>query len=219
MVETINDGWGEENLVEGEQVALEVTPSMDMNEECTEGDFVVRITPPNSLENRVPIDLCCCVDISASMRSAATYEDENGEDVDEGLSILDIVKHAVKTIMHTLTDKDRMALVVFSDKAEKVFDLTEMNDQGRRMTTGLLEAQNPHGKTNLWGGLLASLDVLREGQRPGVFRKTQIMCLTDGMPTISPPRGHHMELRDYQDQFADFKPTINTFGFGYELDS
>jgi Mg-chelatase subunit ChlD len=90
-----------------------------------------------------------------------------------------------------------MALVVFSDKAAVIFKLTAMDDNGRKICTSLLDSQNPHGKTNLWGGLLASLDILREGQEPGVFRKTQIMCLTDGMPTISPPRGHHMELRDY----------------------
>jgi len=39
------------------------------------------------------------------------------------------------------------------------------------------------------------------------------------MPTISPPRGHDLELRDYFDQYAGFSCSISTFGFGYELDS
>lgn len=112
----------------GAQVDMEVCPNVDIGPDSSEADFVVRITPPKDLPAKVPIDLCCCVDISASMRAAATYEDENGEDVDEGLSILDVVKHAVKTVMHTLTDKDRMALVVFSDKAAICFKLTNMTE-------------------------------------------------------------------------------------------
>jgi hypothetical protein len=84
---------------------------------AAETDFVIRITPPKMLETRVPIDLVCCIDISASMRSAATYEDTEGNEVDDGLSILDVVKHAVRTVMHILTDEDRVGLVVFSDKA------------------------------------------------------------------------------------------------------
>lgn len=94
-----------------------------------------------------------------------------------------------------------------------------MTKQGKNDCTSKLGGQNPHGKTNLWDGLLASMDLLRGAQEKGVFRRTEIMLLTDGMPTISPPRGHHMELRDYQDQYTDFKPSISTFGFGYELDS
>jgi len=133
------------------------------------------------------------------MRAPATYEDQNGEDVDEGMSILDIVKHAVKTVMHTLSAEDRVALVVFSDKAEVCFKLTNMTPAGRTRCESLIDGNMPHGKTNLWGGLLNSLEVLREGQDKDVFRKTQIMLLTDGLPTISPPRGHHMELRDYMD--------------------
>ena len=79
----------------------------------------------------MPIDLCCCVDISASMKATATYEDKYDNDVDEGFIILDIVKHAVKTVMHILNEEDRMSVVVFSDKAEICFELTHMNQQGR----------------------------------------------------------------------------------------
>jgi Mg-chelatase subunit ChlD len=133
------------------------------------------------------------------MKSAATYEDAEGEEVDNGLSILDITKHAVKTVMHTLTADDRMAVVVFNDKALIACELTYMTKEGRRNCVSKLDSQNPNGKTNLWDGLLTSMDLLREGREEGKFRKQQIMLLTDGMPTISPPRGHHIELRDYQD--------------------
>lgn len=128
MVEQLDDGWGEENLAVENNVDITVTPNLDVGPDNNEADFCVRLTPPKDNAVRVPIDLCCCVDISASMRAAATYEDENGNDVDEGLCILDIVKHAIKTVIHTLSDEDRMSVVVFSDKAEICLKLTTMND-------------------------------------------------------------------------------------------
>ena len=42
------------------------------------------------------------------MGELATYENERGERTSDGLSILDIVKHAVKAVIHMLTDADRL---------------------------------------------------------------------------------------------------------------
>ena len=48
------------------------------------------------------------------------------------LSLLDLVKHATNTIIQTLSRHDRLALISFSDEAKIVFDLTVMNDIGKR---------------------------------------------------------------------------------------
>ena len=44
------------------------------------------------------VDVCCVVDISGSMGTIAKYEGEDGTMRDDGLSLLDVVKHAVKTV-------------------------------------------------------------------------------------------------------------------------
>lgn len=49
-----------------------------------------------------------------------------------GLTILDIVKHAVRTIISTLSGDDRLALVAYSDRARPVFNLVPMTDEGKR---------------------------------------------------------------------------------------
>jgi len=45
------------------------------------------------------------------------------------------------------------------------------------------------------------------------------LLLTDGQPNLCPPRGHIAELRDYMDTHPNFTCQLNTFGFGYNLDS
>ena len=46
-----------------------------------------------------------------------------------------------------------------------------------------------------------------------------VMLLTDGLPNVVPPRGHIPMLKQYLDANPDFDVTINTYGFGYNLDS
>jgi len=43
--------------------------------------------------------------------------------------------------------------------------------------------------------------------------------LTDGVPNVTPPKGHIPELKAYKESHPDFSFQLNTFGFGYKLDS
>lgn len=199
------------------ELSLGVALSTDVRHEEAECEVVVSVHVPDD-ENRKPVDICCVVDISGSMGTTATYEEE-GAVKDDGLSILDIVKHAVKTVMHTLKDEDRLALVAFDDRVETVFSLSPMSVEGRESAISALDALRPRGQTNLWGGILAGLEELRTPAQDAGFRKRTLLLLTDGQPNISPPKGHLAELRKYKDSHVDFNFQMNTFGFGYSLDS
>eukprot|EP00746_Dinoflagellata_sp_MGD_P138916 gnl/MRDRNA2_/MRDRNA2_72470_c0_seq1.p1 gnl/MRDRNA2_/MRDRNA2_72470_c0~~gnl/MRDRNA2_/MRDRNA2_72470_c0_seq1.p1 ORF type:complete len:1023 (-),score=174.32 gnl/MRDRNA2_/MRDRNA2_72470_c0_seq1:198-3188(-) len=199
------------------ELSLGVALSRDIGNEEAECEVVVSVHVPDD-ESRAPVDICCVVDISGSMGTIATYEEE-GIVKDDGLSILDIVKHAVKTVMHTLKDEDRLALVAFDDKVETVFSLSPMSVEGRESAIVALDALRPRGQTNLWGGILAGLEELRILSQDAGSRKRTLFLLTDGQPNISPPKGHLAELRKYKDGHVDFKFQMNTFGFGYSLDS
>jgi hypothetical protein len=48
---------------------------------------------------------------------------------------------------------------------------------------------------------------------------SSILLLTDGRPNVIPPRGHVPMLKQYFDKNPNLKFTLNTFGFGYHLDS
>ena len=48
------------------------------------------------------------------------------------MNILDIVKHAVKTIIHCLDKNDRLALIVYSTDARTVFSLKNMTEENKK---------------------------------------------------------------------------------------
>jgi len=248
----------------------------------------VSVQVPEEGADRAPVDVCCVVDVSASMRAKATREDENGELVDDGLTILNLVQHAIKTVMCTLTENDRLSIVAFNGKASIESTLKYMDEAGRQESLVALEQLQAKGKTNLWDGLFCGMESLRlgshapqalqaatEAQRPsrtadslpedlklmvrrkeislenalsmvafdedqgelqtagrpampqletqvsetGLTRLKTILLLTDGQPTCSPPHGHVKELQDYKDKHPEMQIQINTFGFGYQLDS
>jgi len=171
---------------------------------------------------RMPADFCCVVDVSGSMGVEAEVPTAGGAREQTGLSVLDVVRHAVRTIVHILGPEDRLALVAYDTTAEIVFDLTKMGEGPER--TGaeeLLDALRPKAQTNLWAGLTLGLDVLGRAREAdgGSQRISAVLLLTDGIPNEVPEGGHLPALQAYKERTGGWLPTICTFGFGYELDS
>ena len=56
--------------------------------------------------------MVCVLDNSGSMDANATLQTPDGRRENYGLTVLDIVKHATKTIVHSLGEHDRCGIVV-----------------------------------------------------------------------------------------------------------
>ncbi|CAF0788659.1 unnamed protein product [Adineta steineri] len=179
-----------------------------------DGFIHISIQPPADAA-RSPCDICCVVDTSGSMAVQAEIQNDNNEKY--GLSQLDLVKHALKTIINSLLPQDRLSIVSFANSANVLFQLTKMNEDGRSSALAALERLEDNGQTNLWDGLRTGLDVLLKGQR-NTGSNSALYLLTDGCPNMEPPRGHLPTLAKLK-QKTNFNCSINTFGFGYELDS
>jgi len=170
-------------------------------------------TPPGTA--RQPSDIVCVIDISGSMGSEAKIMGAGGTAESHGLSLLDVAKHGVRTIVNALNENDRLGVVAFNNQAFEVFPLTAMNEAGHKMAEEKLNELQQGGGTNIWEGLVAGLDALRAV--PANNRFGHVMLLTDGesqnRETILP------NLEAYKQQHESLPGTINTFGFGYQLDS
>ena len=128
---------------------------------------LAKVTPSSSPSVAVPHDICCVVDVSGSMRSRASLQ----TDVEQAnFSILDIVKHSVKSIIQSLSTEDRLSLVSFESRAEVVFEHVKMNEDGKKRAEMELEKLVASGGTNLWDGLEMGLNVLKNASKRSCFR-------------------------------------------------
>jgi hypothetical protein len=77
--------------------------------------LLITLTPPNhptslyhgSTMNRASMDICCVIDVSGSMSSEAPIPGDpaNGGQAERtGLSVLDVVKHSLRTIIATMKE-------------------------------------------------------------------------------------------------------------------
>lgn len=182
----------------------------------------VSLIPPADTPHRTPVDLVCVVDVSGSMGADATVKTGNSTE-SSGLTVLDIVRHALNTMAHTLDANDRMMIITFSDNARTVLPLTVMDAGGITAAAQKISNLRTEGSTNIHAGLQMALDALVTASRihsprhSNPFRLPCIALLTDGQPNMEPPRGTLPTL--LRRAATEALPPITTFGFGYDVES
>lgn len=92
-----------------------------------------------------------------------------------------------------------------------------MTGTNKKAVNAVLDKLHTEGSTNLWDGLQTGMEIIRENYDE--MRNQSVFIFTDGMPNIIPPRGHLPMLKKYQESNPNIQMMINTFGFGYSMDS
>lgn len=197
--------------------------------------LIVKVQPPKDHPNptlhHVPCDIVLVIDVSGSMTADAPVPGDGGERM--GLSVLDLTKHAARTILETLGPQDRLGIVTFASEAQvspahnkktrAVTDiasqtlqkLVPMTQTNKRKAKQNIESMTPQDCTNLWHGILSGIKLF-EGESSASGRVPAIMVLTDGMPNhMCPAQGYVPKLRS----MGRLPAAIHTFGFGYDLRS
>lgn len=198
------------------KVSIETTVTSKRN--SSDKDLArITIVPPET-GNRVETVVIAMLDVSGSMGTEASLPKDATEE-SQGFSRLDLVKHSMKTIKELLNDKDYLAIITFSDRAEMCMNLTRMDTQGKQNADGSIERLLPDASTNIWDALRLGIETAR---KPICRDKNVILLLlTDGEPNINPPRGLAPTLKNTIDSLKKEAErfSIHAFGFGYKLDS
>ena len=174
--------------------------------------------PVTDGENEVLV--LAILDTSGSMDESATNV-QSQETLD--FSRLDLVKHSMKTVASMLNLKDNtyMGIIGFNSYANRLMRPTLMNGVGLGMANQAIDALYAGGSTNIWDGLRLALEDIQIIRKNKPKIRVEMILLTDGEPTasLSPPLGI---VNTFKRALPDSKETtirLNTFGFGYRLDT
>lgn len=180
----------------------------------TDDHVVVKLTPPSapSGDSTVPTNICIVMDASGSMNAQA---DMSGEGSD-GLTVLDMCKHACKTVVKMLSsdDQDNFGLVTFSDDSR--VDIPLSSAAGKDQLIEQIEGLSTRGRTNIWAGMQEGIMMLE----PKRGQNNHLLLLTDGLPNVGPDEGEAEALKKMIETNSDGLPcAVHMCGFGYNLAS
>lgn len=159
-------------------------------------------------------DIVLVIDRSGSMHSQVEAKDRNGQNLENGLSIQDIVNHSAKTIVKTLDSHSRICIIKFDNLIDIVTPLMYATETNKVQIMTSIDTIKPGGQTNIWGAVEKALQIL-DG-RDDKSRNSAILMLTDGIPNVSPAQGEVETLKRLR-KTNNFTTPIYTFGFGYNL--
>lgn len=185
-----------------------------VNTYYSSNSLLVEIEPIS--EVRPPQDVVCVVDVSGSMSTLAELKTSNGSE-NNGLSILDVVKHSLNTIVSSLQPKDKFSVVTYSNNAKVTIPLSNVIDKD--VLREQINKIKIEGMTNIWAGLMLGMEEIRKN--PGSLRNQSVILLTDGLPNVSPPSGEVKTFKKFLKTNSSLRDsfTLHTCGFGYQLDS
>ncbi|KAL0232964.1 hypothetical protein GEMRC1_011711 [Eukaryota sp. GEM-RC1] len=188
--------------------------SISLSRQGIEG--CVSISLPEGL-SRSPTAFVVVVDSSGSMGSMASIPDPETGEVD-GLTRLDLVKHALRTTVEVLNENDRLAVVDFNNSANVILPLTQITAGAKpTIVTKLNTDLKPSGGTNIWQGLRIGYDIANQAAEELPTHQICLLLLTDGVATNKPSSG----LVNTVAKMVAKNPnvcSISCFGFGYQLE-
>ncbi|KAL0213132.1 hypothetical protein RCL1_006758 [Eukaryota sp. TZLM3-RCL] len=162
---------------------------------------------------RTPCTFICIIDVSGSMDCNCSLPNPNGED--DGLSRLDLIKHALRTLIELMNENDHIALVTFSSSARVVLPITRVDPSNRAPLISAVGNLSAGGSTNIWSGVKQAYDLAEQAPSSS---QTALLLFTDGQATESPPRGLCPTILKYISQ-DPARCSISCFGFGYDISS
>ena len=170
--------------------------------------FVINLFAPEAEkeedEKRVSADLICVIDISGSME---------GEKIQ-------LVKESLKILVDMMDPKDRIALVLFDQKAKLYYNLEYLSKENKEKLKAQIEKIEASGGTNIASGLQIAVEILKQQKnnpKDNEERSSTVLLLSDGCDNYLNDTQLGEKLKSLT-KGANLSFTLNTFGYGYDHD-
>lgn len=170
-----------------------------------EGHLMVSIEARDPEFKRQPVSIALCLDVSGSM----AWPCHSGE------SKIDALKEVARKIVENLTDKDELAIVLYTDNVTTLVQRDYVTNK-EALYKKIAQLQ-PQRSTNMSGGMLQAYHQLAAVAVGAGEKKVQrLMLLTDGLANVGiSDRDGLIDLVKNQDSSA----TLSTFAFGTDADA
>ncbi len=152
------------------------------------------------------------LDTSGSMGQLAKLKNSSGIEEDQGLSLLKVSIHAIKTLLSSFEDGDYISIITFNSISEIIENLIEFNKNEKVRIFNKLDSIQVSGSTNLENGLEECYKIC--SAYPDLFNT--VILFTDGRPNSCRSTWDRI-LNNYESTYNIF-PKIDSIGFSYDID-
>jgi len=152
----------------------------------------------SSEKQRRPTDFVVVLDRSGSMADAKK---------------MDYAHRAIESLINQLTPNDRFGLVTFDDLIETPIELGSVTSHNKENILSRIRGITPRGSTNLGGGLIAGIDLIRSKAR--THQVDRLILISDGIANVgitNPSDLGRLAARGTGGSFA-----ISTIGVGLDF--
>jgi hypothetical protein len=169
--------------------------------------------------------LILLVDRSGSMSNKVTVKDSNNTEVDYGITLLDVVKQSIKTLIKILLDDDvktyHLTIITFNSIAEKECNYMLVNKSNEIYLINLIDRICACSTTNIWDAFRLGFETIKSIDTPDYHK---MILFTDGIPNNHPfpsasysaqyTTEKYINCLDAYTKQQDIVCQINTIGFG-----
>ena len=173
--------------------------------------FIINLSSPDTINKKSNVDLICIIDISGSMKNQK----------------LKLVKDSLKSLISFMDSNDRLALVLFNDKATQYLDLSFLTNETKKNFMSKIDKITSRGGTNILSGLEKAVNILKEEklkeqnnineENNENLRVKSLMLLSDGNDNDY----NDIEIADGLKKLTkgfNLSFTLHTFGYGEDYD-
>jgi Mg-chelatase subunit ChlD len=150
-------------------------------------------------QGRAPLDLICVIDVSGSM---------HGDKIE-------LMKKTLLFMVDQLKPMDKCSIVTFDSSINVPLQLMNMDDLNKKKATEVIKKQSAGSCTNLSGGLLKGLEVMRDRKNPSDV--TSILLFTDGLANEGITASKDI-VEIVQKQLMEYGKHVSLFTFGFGTD-